>query len=159
MPWVLFGFLGFILVRPGGRWVHSGSLESFGCAVGVVGFILGRWVHSGATWALFASFGCNLGVSGFIRFRWVHSSSPLGSVASFGFAGFIRVRLGCHFCSLVSFGYALVVALGVFQGPIGSFVYTRRVVVFVGGRWVQPGGRLANTGSLDSFGCVWGLLG
>ena len=47
-PWGsldLFGVVGLIRARPVGRWIHSVSLGSFGCALGVVGFIRVRWVH------------------------------------------------------------------------------------------------------------------
>ena len=46
-------------------WVNSGLLGSFGCALGVVGFIRGRWVRSGTTWWSFGSFG----VVGILRVR------------------------------------------------------------------------------------------
>ena len=60
-------------MRPGERWIHSRSLGSFGCDLGVVGFIKGRWVHSGASWGSLGSFGVvgfigvHTGVVGFIR--------------------------------------------------------------------------------------------
>ena len=115
----------FILVHPGhcwvhlvslvhsgapwGHWVHSGSLGSFGCALGVVGFLLvpwwslgsfgvvglapwGRWDHTGSL----GSFGCALGVVGFIRGRWVHSDASCWSLGLFGDVGFIPVHSGCR---------------------------------------------------------------
>ena len=47
-PWRSSGSfvsLGFSKACPGGRRVHSGSLDIFVRAMGVVGFILVRWVH------------------------------------------------------------------------------------------------------------------
>ena len=38
-----FGVVGFTRIRP---MVHSGSLDSRGCALVVSGFIRGRWVHA-----------------------------------------------------------------------------------------------------------------
>ena len=65
---------------PWGRLIHSGSLGSFGFALGVVGFIRDCWVHSGALWGSSGS----LGVVAYIRVRpgryWVHSGL-LGSFA------------------------------------------------------------------------------
>ena len=45
--------------------VLSGSLSSFWCNLGVVGFVRGRWVHSGVSWESLGSFGV-------VRFIWVH---------------------------------------------------------------------------------------
>ena len=118
----------FVFVRfiQGRRWIHSGSLGSFGYALGVVVFFrvqsvvpcshscslgsVGRWVHSGAIWGslgLFGfirlrpgSFGCAAGVVGFIRVHWVNSDvrwCHLGSLGSFGCA-LIRVHL-VHSCA------------------------------------------------------------
>ena len=84
--------VGYIGVHPGGRWVRSGSLDSLGCALGVVGFDQGRWVHWGAPWGSYGSFGfigvhhvarrvrlwslgslwCAMGLIGFTGFIWVH---------------------------------------------------------------------------------------
>ena len=67
-------------VRPGVRWVHSGSLGSRGCTLGRVGgggggvTLVGpeiRPVHSG---------------------RWVHSGASRGSSDSLGVFAFTRVR-------------------------------------------------------------------
>ena len=44
------GVAEFIGVRPGVGWVRPRSLRKFGCALVVVGFILGRWVHFGGPW-------------------------------------------------------------------------------------------------------------
>ena len=109
--WVVW----FVGVRPGGRWVHSGSLSSFMCALVVVGLILGS----------LGSFGCALCVVWFIRDRWVHScafwvSGSCGVVgrcalvvaSSFRVVWFIRVRPGdrrVHSASFSTFWFALVV--------------------------------------------------
>ena len=37
--WGSSGSFGLFGSRPGGRWVHLGALDSFGSALGVVGFI------------------------------------------------------------------------------------------------------------------------
>ena len=92
----LFGDVGFIQVRPGGHWVvgfiqvsaggcrvHSGSLGSFRCTLGIVGFIWGRWVQLGAPFELSGTLGSSLGVVVFIRGRWVLSSVLWGSLGSF----------------------------------------------------------------------------
>ena len=74
-------------VRPGGRWVHPGSIGSVGFALGVVGFIRGLWVQSVAHWL---------------------------SLGSSGVVGFTRVRTGCHWVptvSLGSLGFALSVVV------------------------------------------------
>ena len=100
------GVDGFILARPGGRRVHSGSLGAFGRAIAVVGIIRVGLVHAGAPWG-----------------RWVHSGW-LGSFgcalvalsASFVDVGFIPARPGghrIHSDSSGSFGRALGVARGV----------------------------------------------
>ena len=78
--WAWSGSFGFIPARPGvvwcitarpvGRLVHSGSLDSFRRALGVVGLILVRCVYSGDP---LCSCGCAQGVVGFIGVRWVQS--------------------------------------------------------------------------------------
>ena len=93
-PWGSLGSLWFIRVCPGGH----------GCALVVVGFILGRCVHSDTPWGSLGSFevvgfmwvrrwvhsgslgslGCPVGVVGFIGGLWVRSGAPWGSF------GFIR---------------------------------------------------------------------
>ena len=40
------GVVCFTRLRPGGRWVHPGSLGSLVYAQGVIGFVSGRWVLS-----------------------------------------------------------------------------------------------------------------
>ena len=101
----------YIMVCPGGRRVHlgslagapSGSLSVAGLiwsALGVVGFILGRWINSA----------CALGVVGFIWGRWAHSRAPWESLCSFSVVGYIRVRPAGrrgHSRSLGTFRYAL----------------------------------------------------
>ena len=81
-PWcrrVHFCLGGFLQARPGCRsaGVHLGSLGSFGCALGVVGFIHVRWVNSGAPWRSSGSFGFD----GLIRAR--PGGRKLHSVAPF----------------------------------------------------------------------------
>ena len=39
-----------------------GSLDPFGCALGVVGLICGHWVNSGVLWGSLGSFGFAVGV-------------------------------------------------------------------------------------------------
>ena len=83
----------------GGRWVHSGSLDSLACAQSLVKVFQRRWVHLrapcvslglsgivgftdkrlGGLWlkpGSLGSFACILGVIGFIRGLWVHSRVP-----------------------------------------------------------------------------------
>ena len=72
---VSFGVAGSIRVRTGGCRVHSVSLVSLGCALGVW-FIQFRWVHSGAPWRSSVSLWCILRVIGFILGRWVHRCAP-----------------------------------------------------------------------------------
>ena len=101
-----FGVFGYIQVCPRGRRVHSGSMGSFGCSLGVVGSIQLPRVYSGTLrlvrfpqvrpgcrrvhTRLLSSFACSLV---FIRFRWVHLGAPCVSSGSFGV---IRVRPGGH---------------------------------------------------------------
>ena len=59
-----FGVARLIRVHPWGHWVHSGAPWASLGTFGVVGFIRGS----------FSSFGCALGVVGFIR---DHSGAPL----------------------------------------------------------------------------------
>ena len=147
-----FGDDGFIHVHPGGRWVHLVSLGSFGCALGVVGFIRGS---SGALLAL-DSFWCALSVVGYIRCRCIHSGAPRGSFGSFRFVGFIRVRPGGGWFHL-----------GVSWGSFGSFEVVSFIRVCPGCSWihtgllgsfVQPGGRLVHSVSLESFECALGVV-
>ena len=162
---MLVGFIGSILMRPGRGQVNSGSLESFGSALGFVGLIVSivtrparrrvRWIYSGAPWGSWCSFGRAKGVVGFIRsVVWFIPTRPgghqfhSGSLGSFGHAvraaGFIRVRL-VHSCSfwLCSGSFGLV-----------GFTRARRCI-----RWNHSGavhwcasfGRRVHTGSLDAF--------
>ena len=93
------GVLGFICVRwvrSGAPWGSSGSLGSFGRALGIVRLIRVHWARPGGrrVYSLsLASFGCAMGVVVFIRVvldastgggvilalpvgRWVHSGAP-----------------------------------------------------------------------------------
>ena len=86
------GVFEFTRVRPGGRWVHPGTLGAFGFALGGVCFIWGRWVHSGAPWSSLSSSwllgftrvrpGDRWILSRFTRVRqggrWVYWGSPWG---------------------------------------------------------------------------------
>ena len=113
-PWVSscsLGFVRFIVVRPAGRRIHSGSFGSLWRTLGVVMYIRVGWVHRGAPWGssdsvLFGGFivvcpgvrsgsldsvQCGMGVVGFVRGRWVQWGAPW---ESFGVAGFSGVRTG-----------------------------------------------------------------
>ena len=104
----------------GCRWVHWGSLGSFR----IVGLIQvcpgGQWLDS----ASLRSFGCTLGVVGFIRVRWVHSCALWGSLVSFMVVGLFSVRTGgrwvCYGAHQGSWGSFRVVGL-----PWGSFGFIR----------------------------------
>ena len=52
-----FRYVGLIRVRPTFRWVHSGSLDCFGCALGVIRFIKVSLFHSGVRSMHSGSFG------------------------------------------------------------------------------------------------------
>ena len=97
-----FGVVEFMWMRPGARGVHSWSLGSYGCALGVVARVpFGLGVHL----ASLGSRGCALGVAGFIRGCWVNAGAPWGWSGSFGVVVFTRVRPGglcVHFGSLRS---------------------------------------------------------
>ena len=100
-PWRSLGsswVIGLTRVRPRGRWVLPGSLNSLEFALGVAWFIRCLWVA--------------LGFDGFIRSLWVHWRSPWGSLGSQGFAlwvvGFNRCRW-LHSGSFGSLGCAPVV--------------------------------------------------
>ena len=99
----------FIGVRPGGRWVHPGTLGSPGSPLGVVGLILemrpvGRRVHPGWLGAPWGSSGSSA-VNEFIRVRPVVLRVHPGSLDSLGCAfvlvGFMQsrwVNWGEHWC-------------------------------------------------------------
>ena len=82
------GVVGFTRVRPGCRWVHPESLDSFGCALGDVGFtqlrLVGRLAHQ-------VSHGFTLGVVGFIPGGWDNSCAPRITLGSSGVVGLTRV--------------------------------------------------------------------
>ena len=127
MPWgssAPFGVVVFTPVRPGGRWVHSGCLDSRGNALCVVGVC---WFHAGAPSRLSGSFrvagftrvrsGCRQVHSGslgsrrcalvvvrFIQGHWVHSCALWGSWGPFGVVVFIRVRPGGPRVTYVTLG-------------------------------------------------------
>ena len=107
-PWGSLGSSGsvwFARERPVWRWVHavhSRSLGSLGCVMGVVGLIRGRCVHGGAPLGSSCVVGftrvylCSSRVVRFIRVcprgRWVHPGR-LGSLVGF-IRGGTRVRPG-----------------------------------------------------------------
>ena len=130
----------FTRVRPGGRWVLPGSLDSLARAVRVFRFIRGRWLNCRAPW-------------------W--SIGPDGDVGCTCARGHL-----VYPSSLVSFARAL----GVSSGAVGftrvavefdGFIRVRwvrshalRVFWFIRGRWVRSrvhGGRWDHPGSLDSL--------
>ena len=102
-------------MRPGGRWVYPGSLDSLGYALGVVGFSRSCLVHSGGSWGSLGSsgvvgftrvlpegrwvrpgslrpLGCALWDVGFIQGSWIHLDAPWGSQGSSGVVRFTRMR-------------------------------------------------------------------
>ena len=164
------GVFRFIRVRRGCRLVHSETLGSFWCTLGFVLLIRGRWVNSGAPWGLSGSFGCALGVVGFIRCHldapWGSSGAPWWTSGSLGVDGFIRVRTvgrRVQWGPFGSFGDALAV-VGVIRGrwpvrrgcrrvhsgSLGSFVSViqSRCIHSVA-PWVSWG----------SFRCAQGVIG
>ena len=150
------GIVGFIRARPGGRFVHLGSLGSFGRGLEVVGIIHerpeSRSVHSGAFFRWF-------GLVGFIRGRHrsrsVHSGAHLGS---FGIVGFIRewpARGYVHFCWLGSFGGVQGVDVFILARPWGRSVHLSVPL----GLWVHSGALLCRcviSGvPCQSLGSLW----
>ena len=138
----------FTWVRPGGRWIHQGSLGSLGFAFGVVVLIRGCWIHSSSRWG-------SLGSSGFVGFTRVRA----------GVVGFNPVRAGSrwvHPGSLSSLlgvvGCALWV-VGFMRGrwdhsdlPWGSLGSSEVVGFTLVGRWVHPP-------SLGSLSLALGVVG
>ena len=98
---------------PSCRWVYSSSFSSFGCALGIVGFITVLPGFRGASWVSSCSFwlvGCIEVHPGDRSGRWAQWGTPWGSSGSSAVAGFsalcpmrCRVRSG----SLGSVGGAL----------------------------------------------------
>ena len=123
-----------IEVHRGGHQVYPGSLDSLGCALGVVGFIRGCGVHCDAPWGLSVHPVCL-----------AHWASPWGASGSFGVAGIIGVHSGCrrtHPVSPGSFAHGLTALfIGVRPGdrPVrrGSLGYAIGVVGFIWGPWVN----------------------
>ena len=154
--WVHSGSIGFNRVRPGCQWVHSGS---FVCALGVIQV---RSVNSGVLGGSLGTFGCAVGVVGFVQVRLVHSCAPWGLLSSFGCAlGFIRVRLVRPGGHSVHSGASSAAPCG----SLASFVFIRCIRVRSGGHsgvslglfWfnrVRPGGRCVHSGSLGSLVCA-----
>ena len=154
--------LGSFGVRPGCSKVHSGSVGSFGCVLGIVGFV---WCHSGAPFGLSGSLGYAIGVVVLIRHRWVHSGALWGR--------------WFHSRSLGSFVYALPWGSSVLFGAMGLFGCTLGLIGFIRGRWLvgcalgdigvilwcwvrscASSGSLAvkHWGLLGSFGCTLGVI-
>ena len=153
--------VGFVRVQYRGSWVHSGSLVTLGCNLGVSGFIRGGLVQSSSPWrsmassevdrliwerpaghwvhlGLFGLFGCALGVVMFIWGCWCDSGAPWGSFRCvLGVVGLIPVRPGRRWVHSVL---------------LGSFGCSLGVVGFIRGCWVHSGA------SLDSFGCALGVV-
>ena len=71
-----FGVAGFIGVRPGSRWVRSGSLGLLGCALGVVWLVRGLWVD----WEVSRGSSGTLGVTGLFEVRTGGCRFRLGSL-------------------------------------------------------------------------------
>ena len=147
----LSGIAGLIGVRTGGRRFHQGSLRLLGCALGVVGFVLGNWVHWGAPWGSLAS----SGVCGFIGVRLA------GRRVHAWIAGFIEVLSSV--CSLA------VRIIGVRPGGLGLI---RACCVHRSVPWGSSGpscvagfiglhsvGRHVHPGSLGSLVFALGFVG
>ena len=113
LVWARPGVVGFIRIviraRHKRRAIDSGSLESFGHALGVVVFIHGRaggtefirvrCVRSSALWGLSDSLGSfrrAKGVAEFVRVCWVHLVVSCGSSESLGFVAYIRALPMCR---------------------------------------------------------------
>ena len=125
--WVHSGSIGFNRVRPGCQWVHSGS---FVCALGVIQV---RSVNSGVLGGSLGTFGCALGVVGFVQVRLVHS-------CALGVVEFVRVRPRVHSGSL--------------GAPWWAFDSFRCV-------WLvrlRPAGHWLHSCSLGAFGCALGVI-
>ena len=122
---------------------------------------------------LFGSFGCALGVAGFILIDLVHSGVHCGPLGSLRFVRFIRV---CHSGSFASLGCALgvirvcpggrwvhsvlfvlviwfdlvrLIHSGAPLGPLGSIAFILESL----------GGCLVHSASFVSFGCALGIAG
>ena len=130
-----FRVVGFVGVRNRGRWVHSGSLGLFMCALGFVWVAV--WlvqVHPGDSWVHTVSLGSlwyNLADLWFSRGCSIDFGARWGSLCSLGDDGFIRVRPVCrwvHLESLDTFGCAL--------GVVG----------FIRGSWVRSGALSGSSG-------------
>ena len=161
-------------VRPGNRWVHSGSPWGSLGSSGVVEF---TWVRPGCRCVdmrSLGSLGFTLGVVGSFRFGWVYSGSPLGSLGSSGVAGFTQVGPGSPAVHAESQG-SLRFPLGVVGFILGRWVHsvspwgslcsfgitgiTRVCLGDVRFTWVRPGGRCVHPGSLGSLVFALGVVG
>ena len=172
--------VGFTRVRPGGRWVLSGSLGSLGCGVGL---ILSPWVHFCALSVSLSSsvvIGFSLrwdhpGLWGFILVqrggRWVFPESLGSLVCAQGVVGFIRdhwVHTGSH-CGSLGSSWVVGVHSDAPSGSLGSSGVVRYTRVRPGGRRFHPGVVgftlvtpdcvLAHPVSFDSLGCALGSVG
>ena len=176
-----FGFVALIQARPWGRRVHSGW------SLGVVVFIRVRWVNAGGL--SLRLFGCAVGVVGFLlapigcgRVCCVHSGAPRGIAGSFGFIREHNGHSRVHSCSLRSFNRALLVVRFIHSGArrphfnsgarrgsfvffvfirvhprgrrvhLGSFGYALLVVEFIPVRWVHSCASFESLGSSGSLG-------
>ena len=128
-------------MRPGGRWVRSGSSSSSGCALGVAGYVQLRRLRQGERWFSLTSFWFVLfvrllpGVVGFVRVC-LGAAYPLQGAFGFDwFAGLIwdrLVRPGAPF----GFVQVCLDRTDAPCGSLGSFGFVR---VRLGGRWVHFG--------------------
>ena len=165
-------------VRTGCRSVHSVSLGSPGCALGVVRFIWGRWcapclstgsfgvvgligVRPGGLWVhprSLDSLTCVLRIVGNIRCLWVHCGEPLGSSGSFGVDGFIPVRsfVVAGFIGVRQAAVCIICGHWVHSGPLWRSSGSSRVAGFIG---VRPAGGRVHPESLGTSGCALRVVG
>ena len=142
------------------RLVHTRSMGSLGCALGVVRFIrvegsLGCTlgcvcfirIHWGAPLGCvvhpvsLGSLGSVLGVVGFVRCRWIHWGTTW---KSYSFAGIIGARPGnrqVHPALLGSFGYAAE-----------NLGFIREFILGLWIHWCAPWGHRVHLGTLGSLG-------
>ena len=129
----------------------------------VVGFNWVSWVHSCSLSGSLGSFGCDLGVVGFVQAlpgcRCIHFGASWGSSGSFGFVGFFRARQcgrWVHSGLLGSFGRALGVSFWLDLGVVRFIGAHSGVVVFIRVIWVHSSAPWMSSGSLGS---VLGVVG
>ena len=174
--------VGFTRVRPWGRWVHQGSLNSLRYSLGVVEFNRCIWftkVRAGVV-GFIRSIEFALGVVGFIGGRFANSGSRWWSLGSSWVVGFTRVRAGVGWVHPGSFFHSgsrwvSLGLLGFAQGAVAlalevDWIIRCRLVNRVspwgslgssgvfGFTRIRPGGRWVHPGSLDSLGFALGVL-